>query len=255
MTLLAGGHWQEKQDRDDDGWADLAGYSRGVVRPRFYWDGGNGRTALLTGGIVYENRAGGTLPGAVLAATSEPVSRSIGHAPVRLRRQRADAAREPLRRDIAVFHIRSAARASVRRVARAGPSRASVRRGLHEGLGRTPHLGSRRGGRTGRVPPARRSPLCLHVRHAGCVRAGRYQRRSLALSIGKRARRLSQPVRHVSEPACFGAVSMGRLDQPPVRGARLLCAHAAHRRDRSRRTDATGGPRAAQSRTRKKRFD
>jgi iron complex outermembrane receptor protein len=72
MTLLAGGHWQERQDRDDDRWADLAGYSRGVLRPRFYWDGGNGRTALLTGGIVYENRSGGTLPGAVLAATGDP---------------------------------------------------------------------------------------------------------------------------------------------------------------------------------------
>jgi outer membrane receptor for ferrienterochelin and colicins len=71
MTLLAGGHWQERQDRDDDGWADLAGYSRGLVRPRFYWDSGSGRTALLTGGIVYENRSGGTLPGAVLAPTGD----------------------------------------------------------------------------------------------------------------------------------------------------------------------------------------
>jgi iron complex outermembrane receptor protein len=77
MTLLAGGHWQEPQDRDDDRWADLAEYSRGVVRPRFYWDGGNGRTALLTGGIVYENRAGGTLPGAVLAATGDPYREAL----------------------------------------------------------------------------------------------------------------------------------------------------------------------------------
>jgi outer membrane receptor for ferrienterochelin and colicins len=50
MSLLAGGHWQEKRDRDDDGWADLAGYGRGLVRPRFYWDNGSGRTVLLTGG-------------------------------------------------------------------------------------------------------------------------------------------------------------------------------------------------------------
>jgi outer membrane receptor for ferrienterochelin and colicins len=68
-SLLGGGHWQERRDKDNDGWADLAGYSRGLVRPRFFWDGGNGRTALLTGGITYENRSGGTLPGAVLAAT------------------------------------------------------------------------------------------------------------------------------------------------------------------------------------------
>lgn len=69
MTLLGTGHWQEKWDRDGDGWADLAGYSRGVFRPRFSWDSGNGRTAFLTGGILYENRAGGTLPASVLAAT------------------------------------------------------------------------------------------------------------------------------------------------------------------------------------------
>ena len=77
MTLLAGGHWQERRDRDDDDWADLAGYSRGLVRPRFYWDNGSGRTALLTGGIVYENRSGGTLPGAVLAATGEPYREAL----------------------------------------------------------------------------------------------------------------------------------------------------------------------------------
>lgn len=77
MTLLGGGHWQDKRDRDGDGWADLAGYSRGIVRPRFVWDGGKGRTALLTGGIVYENRSGGTLPGSVLAATGDPYREAL----------------------------------------------------------------------------------------------------------------------------------------------------------------------------------
>lgn len=77
MTMLAGGHWQEKRDRDGDGWADLAGYSRGVARPRFYRDSGRGRTALLTGGAVIENRAGGTMPGAVLAATAEPYREAL----------------------------------------------------------------------------------------------------------------------------------------------------------------------------------
>ncbi len=77
MTLLAGGHWQEQRDRDDDGWADLAEYSRGVGRPRFYWDGGNGRTALFTGGFVHENRSGGSLSGAVLAATGDPYREAL----------------------------------------------------------------------------------------------------------------------------------------------------------------------------------
>jgi len=71
-SLLGGGHWQQRQDRDGDGWADVAQFARGLVRPRFYWDGGQGRTALLTGGFTYEDRTGGTLPGSVLAATGAP---------------------------------------------------------------------------------------------------------------------------------------------------------------------------------------
>ena len=71
-SLLGGGHWQERRDRDDDGWADLAGYSRGVARPRFFWDGGEGKSAFLTGGITYENRQGGTMPGSVLPAAGTP---------------------------------------------------------------------------------------------------------------------------------------------------------------------------------------
>lgn len=71
-SVLGGGHFQERTDRDGDGWADLAGYTRGVARPRVFWDGGDGRSAFLTGGITAEDRDGGTLPGRVLAATGEP---------------------------------------------------------------------------------------------------------------------------------------------------------------------------------------
>jgi outer membrane receptor for ferrienterochelin and colicins len=71
-SFLGGGHWQARNDVDRDGWADLAGYSRGLARPRFYWDGGNGRTVFLTGGITEEAREGGAVSGAVLAATGAP---------------------------------------------------------------------------------------------------------------------------------------------------------------------------------------
>ena len=71
-SLLGGGYWQEHQDVNGDGWADVAGYTRGVVRPRFYWDNQKGRTALLTAGMVYEDRSGGTVPGAVLQPTGQP---------------------------------------------------------------------------------------------------------------------------------------------------------------------------------------
>ena len=36
LTLLDPGDWQERSDTDGDGWADLAGYFRRLVRPRFY---------------------------------------------------------------------------------------------------------------------------------------------------------------------------------------------------------------------------
>jgi iron complex outermembrane receptor protein len=63
VSLLSGGHWQELEDVDDDGWADLPRYARGVVRPRVFWDGGNGRTFFATIGATYEDRVGGTLRG------------------------------------------------------------------------------------------------------------------------------------------------------------------------------------------------
>ena len=66
FTVLGGGHWQEINDINDDGWADLSGYSRAVVRPRLFWDGGNGRTFFATAGFTGEDRDGGTVSGGVV---------------------------------------------------------------------------------------------------------------------------------------------------------------------------------------------
>jgi iron complex outermembrane receptor protein len=71
-SLLGGGHWQQTNDVDGDGWADLPGYERAVVRPRVLWDGGDGRTFFATTGFTYEDRDGGTLEGQVLAASGQP---------------------------------------------------------------------------------------------------------------------------------------------------------------------------------------
>lgn len=76
-SVLAGGHFQEARDRDGDRWADLAAYQRGLVRPRFFWDGGNGRTGFLTGGVTYENRSGGSMPGASLQQTGAPYAEAL----------------------------------------------------------------------------------------------------------------------------------------------------------------------------------
>lgn len=76
-SLLGNGDWQERRDIDGDHWSDIAGYARGVVRPRVFWDGGGGSTGFLTGGVTYENRAGGTQTGTVLAATGAPYEEAL----------------------------------------------------------------------------------------------------------------------------------------------------------------------------------
>jgi iron complex outermembrane receptor protein len=77
LSLLGGAHRQQQADRDDDGWADVAGYERGVVRPRLFWDDGEGRSAFLTAGVTAEDRDGGTRPGVVLAATGSPYAEGL----------------------------------------------------------------------------------------------------------------------------------------------------------------------------------
>jgi iron complex outermembrane receptor protein len=60
-TLLANGDRQSAKDVDDDGWADVAKFSRGSVRPRLFWNNGAGRSVFFTAGLMAENRSGGTL--------------------------------------------------------------------------------------------------------------------------------------------------------------------------------------------------
>jgi outer membrane receptor for ferrienterochelin and colicins len=69
-TFLGGAHRQGMHDVSGDGWADLAGYRRAVVRPRVFWDDGAGRSLFVTVGGTLENREGGTLPGITTPAGS-----------------------------------------------------------------------------------------------------------------------------------------------------------------------------------------
>jgi outer membrane receptor for ferrienterochelin and colicins len=66
-TLLASGHRQSKNDIDDDGWYDLPGYTRGVVRGRLFWDDGKGTSAWGTAGLTSESREGGAVAGNEMA--------------------------------------------------------------------------------------------------------------------------------------------------------------------------------------------
>ena len=76
-SILASTDWQERRDVSNDGWADLAGYGRGVLRPRFFWDDKNGHAAFLTGGVTYEQRHGGTMEDAVLVVTGRPYTEAL----------------------------------------------------------------------------------------------------------------------------------------------------------------------------------
>ncbi len=67
-SLLVGGHHQTRNDIDDDGWYDLAGYTRGTIRPRVFWDNGAGRSGWATFGLTREERKGGVVDGGSLAA-------------------------------------------------------------------------------------------------------------------------------------------------------------------------------------------
>ncbi len=77
MTLLVGAHGQEHTDVNGDGWADLPHYARGVVRPRVVWDNHAGRSLFATAGAMWEDRSGGTIPGAVLGASGAPYPEAL----------------------------------------------------------------------------------------------------------------------------------------------------------------------------------
>ena len=76
-TFLGGGYGQDEQDLNADGWADVAGHIRGTARPRIFWDNQKGSTAMLTGGVIYENRSGGTLAGHALPETGQAYNESL----------------------------------------------------------------------------------------------------------------------------------------------------------------------------------
>ena len=65
-TLLASADRQSRKDLDGDGWADLPGFRRAVLRPRWLWTGSEGDSWLVTSGLTVEDREGGTVAGALL---------------------------------------------------------------------------------------------------------------------------------------------------------------------------------------------
>ncbi len=62
-STIGGYHGQERKDVDGDGWTDVAGYDRGMIRPRLTFDNERGASILFTAGFTTEDREGGTLEG------------------------------------------------------------------------------------------------------------------------------------------------------------------------------------------------
>ena len=60
VTILGGGHWQERTDVNDDAWSDLPRYSRGIARPRLFWSDDTGNRFFATAGLTIEDREGGS---------------------------------------------------------------------------------------------------------------------------------------------------------------------------------------------------
>jgi iron complex outermembrane receptor protein len=72
-TLLGGAHNQVARDVSGDGWADVPGFRRAEVRPRLFWSGRGGSSAMLTVGAADERRTAGAVGGPAWAlATGTP---------------------------------------------------------------------------------------------------------------------------------------------------------------------------------------
>src|SRR5262249_39908696 len=71
-SILGGAHYQHESDVNDDGWADLPGYRRGVIRPRMYWGDQKSDTLLVTTGLTYDDSDEDTAYNRQPAATCHP---------------------------------------------------------------------------------------------------------------------------------------------------------------------------------------
>ncbi len=241
-SLLGGGHWQDTNDVNDDAWADLPGYKRAVLRPRVFWDGGNGRTFFATTGFTYEDRDGGTPEGQVLAATGQPYVEA-------LETQRYDAG--ALGQFLFNGRYVVTARAAVARQSHDHQFGEVIERDRHDTIfgevavrgtaGRQTWVGGlaiERDAYAARDVP--RFDYAFTVPGAFAQYRRHCVTKSIALckcSIGR-----SQRVRHLLQSSRVGARARGSLDEQALGRDRLLRAHADHRRDRGRGTHASRSP-------------
>ena len=198
---------RSSNDVDDDGWADLAGYSRGVVRPRVFWDNEHGPLA-----VRHRRRDVGAAArrhDAVGGACRRPARRI----PSRSTRRafdggvgRANAGARTLRLDRSRVRDRAQRRAtSFGRRSRARRSRHGLRRARGARHRAAAHVGRRRGVRARRSIRAmcRGSPTRYNV--PGVFAAGRHRRDAAGCRCRSADVSMCTTVRHVCQPARFGA--------------------------------------------------
>lgn len=78
-TLTGGAHLQSREDINNDGWADIAGYRRFTLRPRVWWNDNAGDSTFFTVGLMDEDRTGGTLPARELPDGSPFAQEAVTH--------------------------------------------------------------------------------------------------------------------------------------------------------------------------------
>ena len=254
MTLVGGGHQQDLTDVDGDGWADMAHYGRGIVRPRFFWDDGEGRSLFLTAGATRETRTGGLVPGRVLPGAGTFYREALA----------------TRRHDLGALWQTLAGRSVV--TARAALARQWHEHLFGETLERDRHDTSfaelavrRTAGRHTWVAGAAVEQDAYHPTDVprfghSFTTPGLFVQDDVdvALVAGGLDERTAGPpqrVRLVLQPARVRAPAVERLVDPPVGGDRVLRADAAHRRDRSGRPEPARGGRPAPGGTRPQRLD
>ena len=245
-TLLASGHWQQRNDLDEDGWADVAGYSRGVLRPRLYWNDGAGRSFFATGGAMWEQRNGGTMPDSVLPATGEPFLESLDTT-----RVDGGLVAQTLLRGRYVMTARFSATRKDEQYRRGERPEHDIQDTLFAELAvrgtarRQTWVGGLAFERS--TLDARQQPqFTYRVQRARCICPGRHRGEPMVDHLGERTCRCAQRARHLPQSAHFRVVAARDLDDARVRGQRVLRADSTDRRNRGRRTRPSVDPGGAQ---------
>ena len=231
-TVLTGLDHQQQNDLDDDGWVDVAGFTRVIARPRLFWNNQQGKSAFLTGGFTAEDRSGGTLAGFTVPDGSP--------FPEALSTRRADAGvvtRLTIGRR--VLGIRGAFMAQRHTHEFGDVIELDAHHTAFAEVSLTgingPHTWViwRRG--TDRLVPIEvRASIRLHVRRAVAVHPGRFHDHGILRGFGQCAARRPQPVWLLPQSARLRAVSVRiGLDRTRVGWWRLLRPDAAHRGNRS----------------------